>query len=245
MNIHNKRILLIAIVALCTGTGACVASSDEGADLRDPSEFGMSEADVTFFEQLRLTTFDYPVARNAAAQADRSEVVVRAKFSDVVDGRTFIAPRGDASAIHTAILEFEVMGKVKGAPSDRVHVEYIVGQGLSTEELASLLPSHPVTLYLNDVTELEQVWEVHDDGRGRPGGSRLYEMVTPQGLVMSTPSGKDVQPLAGVNVFPGIDPIAEPESHRVRMQRGPRASDAEHEDNTQSGGSTPPGPGAR
>lgn len=182
-----------------------VVEADAGSQSADPDvQSGSAGADATassaqtegdFYELLRETVIDFPVAQSYDEQAARSEIVLLGTYSAVSMGRSFLEPPDSPWSLRTAVLEVRVDEVFKGEPADSVHVEYVIAGSVTAQDLMAAMPTHRFILFLSDITELEQFWDVFEDGKGRPAGSRLYEMVTPQGLVVEMPDGGAAQPL--------------------------------------------------
>ncbi len=178
-----------ADVAATTESGG-MGTGDEQS-LQGAAETGTKEVDErNFYALLRETHITFPVAANYVEQTERSELVVRGTFG-AIEGSSISAFTGAGRQLNVMVLEVVVSETLKGDPTESAYFGYIVSGEVSLEMMRERKPGDELIVFLNDVTDLG----VFPGVEGRPEGTRLYEMATPQGLVVRAENGSALQPL--------------------------------------------------
>lgn len=132
----------------------------------------------------------YEPEESPQALADKSELVVVGRVTDVIPGRTVVTSE-------TVSLVVQVKDEVTEADAPGVvYVELHTPGSLPAEEVKGHLPRDlEVTFFLNKAPTASEV-PVLDEDAGRPAGFPLYTPISPQAFWIAE-AGRVLQPLEG------------------------------------------------
>lgn len=174
---------LAAVAALAAGCAAGAAST--AADVDD------------FVGLMGGAPAGYVAAKSPAELAAWSEVVVDGTIERFQDGRIWGETR--ESAAYTVVMVVKVTNVYKGSlprgSNGRVYVEFLSGGRVRADAYDKAAPRDAnVLLYLiPDWKETPGNPPLLNPTAGRPKGQPLWDLTTPQGFFLATPSGAVLQ----------------------------------------------------
>ncbi|WP_108492351.1 hypothetical protein [Promicromonospora sp. AC04] len=135
---------------------------------------------------------DYEPVATPAELASQSTLVVEGEISTVTDGRTWGSATDDPGANQSVVLNVAIseihVGSAPEGSGDTVYVEVPSPGNVAFDAYASALPDGLTGVFYLIPAAMDTT-DILDPDAGRPAGQPLFQMASPQGLVLGSSDG--------------------------------------------------------
>jgi hypothetical protein len=118
-----------------------------------------------------------------------SDLIARAHFDDVMDGRVVDYATGASSPVNTAVFKIAIDSSIKGSAIAFAYAEFLRG-GIPVDRMKKLLPrSIPMIVMLLPPSWDPATYKFPNEGRGLPPNETLLTFQYPAGVILESSMG--------------------------------------------------------